>query len=74
VELFESREHPGYYHYALHRIGDDFCDESRRPVKASFLQDNLSRLFRPAVPADLYWQETPTAELVFSEERVRAGV
>ena len=40
VELFESKKHPGFYHYATYCADDTFCEETKLPMKAGFLQAN----------------------------------
>jgi hypothetical protein len=75
VELFESQKHPGYYHYAAYCLDDSFCDESKRPVKADFLQENLDLILKDhgLVVADMVWRDVPAKELTLLGERASAG-
>jgi hypothetical protein len=70
VELFESRKHPGYYHYATFCAADDFSDESKKPMKADFVQQHLNLIMRPhgLVVGDLDWKQAPTAKLPLPHE------
>jgi hypothetical protein len=81
VELFESRQHPGYYHFAMYCTDDSFCDESKRPMRAKE-EDGVSfwTLFKAGlskehglVVDDLDWIEVKPEELPLSRERVKAG-
>jgi hypothetical protein len=81
VELFESRQYPGYYHYAMYCTDDTFCDESKRPLRAkeeagvsfwTLFKAGLSKE-HGLVLDDLEWVEVPAEELPLSGERVRAG-
>jgi putative zinc finger/helix-turn-helix YgiT family protein len=81
VELFESRQHPGYYHFAMYCADDSFCDQSRRPMRAkeedgvSFwtsFKDGLSKE-HGLILDDLDWTEVKAEELPLSGERVKAG-
>ena len=73
--MFESREYPGHYHYAAYRVGDEYSEETRRPMKASVLQGRLDLILinHSLDIADLKWREVPAAELPLSGERVLAG-
>ncbi len=81
VELFESRKHPGFYHYAMYCTDDTFCDESRKPVRSkedagvtfwTVLKASLSKEHGLIVD-DLEWEDATAEELPLSGERVRAG-
>ena len=83
VELFESRQHPGYYHYAMYCADDSFCDESKdgKPMRAKE-EGGVSfwTLFKVALSKEhglvldnLDWVEVPAEELPLSGERVKAG-
>jgi transcriptional regulator with XRE-family HTH domain len=81
VELFESRQNPGYYHYAMYCADDSFCDESKKPVLAKE-EDGLSfwTLFKVALSQDhgltvddLQWREVPPEDLPLSGARVKRG-
>ena len=75
VELFESQKHSGFYHYATYCADDTFCDESKRPMNASFLQGHLDLILKDhgLVSTDLEWREIPASELPLLGERVAAG-
>lgn len=81
VELFESRKHPGYYHYAYYCTDDSFCDESRNPISAKEQPGiNFWMIFKAGlsdrlglVIDDLEWLDVPAEELPLSGERVKAG-
>jgi hypothetical protein len=75
VELFESKKHPGFYHYATYCADDTFCDESKRPMQASFLQGHLDLILKDhgLVSADLEWREVSAAELPLLGERAQTG-
>jgi hypothetical protein len=81
VELFESRQSPGYYHYATYCTDDMFCDESKRPMRAreeggwsfwTLFKAGLSKEYGLVVD-DLEWVEVEVEELPLSGERVKAG-
>ena len=81
VELFESRQHPGYYHYAMYCADDTFCDESKRPMRAkeeagvsfwTLFKSGLSRE-HGLILDDLEWMEAQPDELPLSGPRVKAG-
>jgi len=85
VELFESRQHPGYYHFAMYCANDSFCDESKKPLKAkdhngdsSLFTQGLSHVLSKEhglVLDDLMieWAEVKPEDLPLSGERVKAG-
>ena len=84
VELFESKRHPGHYHYVTACAADGCCYETKddKPVRAteegrwSFwrrFRRSLSRR-HGLVLADFEWVEVPADQLPVSGERVRAGV
>ena len=81
LELFESRQHPGYYHYAMHCTNDSFCIESKRPVRAAetdgigfwtVVKSHLS-MEHGLILDDLVWLEVKPEELPLSAEKARAG-
>lgn len=75
VELFESRKHPGYYHYATYCKDDSFCDESKQPMKSDFLQSHLDLLLKGhnLLVGELNWCEVVATELPLLGERASAG-
>lgn len=83
VELFESRKHPGYYHYAIHCVREGFYDESAKPISAreqagvniwTFIRASLTGLDEYGPILDLLeWEETKPEELPLSGEKVKAG-
>jgi hypothetical protein len=75
VELFESQKHPGYYHYATYCTDDTFCDESKQPMQAAFLQGHLDLILKDhgLVGTDLEWLEIQAVELPLLGERARSG-
>lgn len=79
VELFTSRLHPGYYHYAMYCTDDSFCDESKLPMNATeeatfwtALDLSLSASHGLTVD-DLSWAEVPAEQLPLSGDRVKTG-
>src|SRR5262245_31109106 len=75
VELFESQKHRGFYHYATYCADDSFCDESKRPLRADFLQGHLNAILKDhgLVGTDLEWREVQAVELPLLGERARSG-
>jgi hypothetical protein len=75
VELFESQKHSGYYHYATYCADDSFCDESKKPMKSDFLQDNLDLILKDhgLIVGDMKWCEISAKELPLLGVRARAG-
>lgn len=79
VELFASRQHPGYYHYAMYCTDDTFCEESNRPTNATdeasfwtWFELSISTSHGLAID-DLRWVEVSPEQLPLSGERVKNG-
>jgi YgiT-type zinc finger domain-containing protein len=82
VELFESRQHPGYYHYAMYCVDDSFCDESKKPVIGKdqngvspvwdFFTHSLLKMHGPVLD-EIEWMEVKPEDLPLSGDRVKAG-
>lgn len=81
VELFESRQHPGYYHYTTYCADDSFLDESKRPIRAKEEEGmGFWTLFAAVLSKEhnlllneLHWVQVTAEELPFSGGRVKAG-
>lgn len=75
-ELFESKRHPGYYHYTMFCQADSHCEDSKKPVRA----DGVEMILKASVSKyhgltldDILWHEVKPEELPLSSERVAAG-
>lgn len=69
--LWESAEHPGYYHYAVLCFADYFYDGSRRPIlagKALGALDGLLERMTGFRIEELRWTETPIEQIPFARE------
>lgn len=70
IELYPSKEHPGYYHIAMLCLADTFIDETRRPVRADGVEDYARYLLNQhgLVVADIYWSKSEK-KLIMDDKR-----
>lgn len=73
IEIAPSKNHLGYYHIAVTCFADNFCDETKKPVRADGVEDQLKYFLKihGLLVDNICWHTADNDKPVLADQETR---